>query len=90
MSITKSNLFSGQATSAQIATALVGKTVRYLANESKVTKNRIRIFKIEGVENVDFAAKTGERFVTVLAKDLDDGAVPKYRNLHLAGIDLIA
>jgi hypothetical protein len=89
MTTTKSNLFSGQATSAQIATALVGKTVRYIANNSKVTKNRVRIFKIEGVENVDFSVKTGERFVTVLAKDFDDGAVSKYRNLHLAGIDLI-
>jgi hypothetical protein len=75
--------------SAKIASELVGKTVRYLANKSKSTPNGVRIFKIESVENVDFSAKTGRRYVTVLAKDIDDAGVTKYRNLHLAGIDLI-
>lgn len=75
--------------SAKIASELVGKTVRYFAEKSKVTKNGVRVFKIESVENVDFAAKTGKRFVTVLAKDIDDSGVAKYRNLHLSGIDLV-
>jgi len=75
--------------SAKIASELVGKTVRYFAEKSKVTKSGVRVFKIESVENVDFAAKTGKRFVTVLAKDIDDSGVAKYRNLHLSGIDLV-
>ena len=75
--------------SAKIASALVGKTVRYLSNNSKTTPSGVRVFKIESVDNVDFAAKTGKRYVTVLAKDIDDAGVSKYRNLHLAGIDLI-
>jgi hypothetical protein len=75
--------------SAKIASELVGKTVRYLASKSKSTPNGVRVFKIESVENVDFAAKTGKRFVTVFAKDIDDSGVAKYRNLHLAGIDLV-
>jgi hypothetical protein len=76
------------APSAKIASELVGKTVRYLANKSKVTESGVRVFKIEAVENVDFAAKTGKRFVTVLARDIDDAGESKYRNLHLAGIEL--
>jgi len=75
--------------SAKIASDLVGKTVRYLANKSKFTPTGVRVFKIESVENVDFAAKTGKRYVTVLARDIDDAGEAKYRNLHLAGIDLI-
>ena len=75
--------------SAKIASELVGKTVRSFAEKTKVTKNGVRVFKIESVENVDFAAKTGKRFVTVLAKDIDDSGVAKYRNLHLSGIDLV-
>jgi len=75
--------------SAKIASDLVGKTVRYFANKSRVTKSGVRLFKIESVENVDFAAKTGKRYVTVLARDIDDGGIAKYRNLQLAGIDLI-
>ena len=75
--------------SAKIASDLVGKTVRYLANKSKVTANGVRVFKIEAIENVDFAAKTGKRYITALCKDVDDGGESKYRNLQLAGIDLI-
>ena len=75
--------------SAKIASDLVGKTVRYLSNKSKTTPSGVRVFKIESVENVDFAAKTGKRYVTVLAKDIDDAGTPKYRNLHIVGIDLI-
>jgi hypothetical protein len=73
---------------AKLASELTGKTVRYLANKSKVTESGVRVFKIEAVEHIGFAEKTGKRFVTVLAKDIDDSGVAKYRNLQLAGIDL--
>lgn len=72
----------------EIASALTGKTVRYLANKSTVTESGVRIFKIEAVERVEMA-KNGRRYVTVLAKDVDDHGEAKYRNLHIAGIDLV-
>lgn len=75
--------------SEKLASELTGKTVRYFANKSKVTKDGVRVFKIEAVEKISFAVKTGKRFVTVLAKDIDDSGVAKYRNLQLAGIDLV-
>lgn len=75
--------------SAKIASDLVGKTIRYHADKSKISPNGVRIFKVESVENVDFSRKTGKRYVTVLARDLNDEGESKYRNLHIAGIDLI-
>ena len=75
------------ASAVEIASALVGKTVRYLAEKSSLTKDGVRILKVESVEHVGFA-KNGKRYVTVKAFDVDDAGESKYRNLHLAGIDL--
>lgn len=75
------------ASAVEIASSLVGKTVRYLAEKSSITKNGVRVLKIEAVEEVAFSKK-GKRYVTVLAKDIDDGGESKYRNLHIAGIEL--
>ena len=85
---TKTMMLNYSAPSVEIASALVGKTVRYLAEKSKVTKDGVRVFKIEGVEHVGFN-KNGKRYATVLARDIDDGGEAKHRNLHLAGIDLV-
>jgi hypothetical protein len=78
-----------QAPALEIANALIGKTVRYFANKSKVTESGVRVFKVEAVDNVSIGSKSGRRYVTVLAKDVDDAGESKYRNLHLAGIDLV-
>lgn len=78
------------ATSLEIANALVGKTVRYFATKSSLTKNGVRVLKINSVEDVAVGKKSGKRFVTVKAIDIDDGGEEKSRNLHLAGIDLVA
>jgi hypothetical protein len=72
-----------------LAQQLKGATVRYLANASTVTKNGVRVFKIEHVERVGYAEKTKKRFVTVKCRDIDDGGESKFRNLQLAGIDLV-
>jgi hypothetical protein len=74
-----------------LAEILRGKTVRY-ENEKKssVVDGRFRTFKIENVENVFIAKKTGSRCATVYATDLDDGGHDKYRTLHIDGIRVIA
>jgi hypothetical protein len=73
----------------QIVSALIGKTVRYFANKSTQTESGVRIFKIEAVDTIATGAKSGKRYVTVLAKDIDDCGESKYRTLQLSGIDLI-
>ena len=74
-----------------LAEILKGKTVRY-ENEKKssVVDGRFRTFKIENVENVFVAKKTGERCATVYAADVDDNGRDKYRTLHIDGIRVIA
>lgn len=81
-------LLNYSASAVEIASALVGKTVRYLAEKSSLKKDGVRVLKIENVEHVGFSKK-GKRFVTVVARDIDDAGECKYRNLHLAGIDLV-
>lgn len=66
---------------------LEGKTVRYLADKSSITKNGVRIFKIEEVDKFSKSAK-GDHFVTVKARDIDDGGESKYRSLRLDRISL--
>lgn len=75
------------ASAVEIASALVGKTVRYLAEKSSIKKDGVRVLKVEAVDHVGFA-KNGKRYVTVKARDIDDGGESKFRNLHIAGIDL--
>jgi len=74
-----------------LAEILRGKTVRY-ENErrSSVVDGRFRTFKIENVENIFVAKKTGERCVTVYASDIDDAGHDKHRTLHIDGIRVIA
>ena len=71
-----------------LVSALVNKTVRYFAEKSIVKADGVRVLKIEAVENVAIA-KNGKRYVTVKAFDVDGNGESKYRNLHLAGIDLV-
>lgn len=78
-----------QASALEIANALVGKTVRYFANDSKIKNDGVRVFKVEAVDHVSIGKKSGRLYVTILAKDVDDGGESKHRNLHLAGIDLV-
>lgn len=84
---TKAMTLNYSAPDVEIASALVGKTVRYLAEKSSLTKDGVRVFKVESVEHVGFN-KNGKRYATVLARDIDDKGESKYRNLHIAGIDL--
>ena len=73
----------------KVASALTGRTVRYLnQGSSSVKSDGVRTFKIECVDDV-FTAKNGKRCATVLAKDVDDAGASKYRTLHLAGIAAI-
>ena len=82
---------SADVDNATLTELLRGKTVRYEnEKESSVVAGHQRTFKIEAVENVFFAKKTGERCATVYASDLDDQARDKYRTLHIDGIRVIA
>ena len=72
----------------QLVASLVNKTVRYFAEKSKIKADGVRVLKIEAVEKVSTSAN-GKRYVTVKALDVDDSGESKYRNLHLAGIDLV-
>ena len=73
----------------EIATQLKGATVRYLANKSSITKNGVRVFKIEEVEDIGFSKKENKMFVTVKCFDIDDSGESKYRTLQVAGIELV-
>ena len=73
---------------ASIISKLVGSTVRYLAEKSKVKQDGVRVFKVEAVDNIGFSAK-GKRFATCLCADVDQQGESVYRNLSLAGIDLV-
>jgi hypothetical protein len=72
-----------------IATQLKGATVRYLANKSKVTQDGVRILKIEEVDFVGFSKKENRLYATVKCFDIDDKGESKYRNLQIAGIELV-
>lgn len=81
--------FAHNATATTIASALTGKTVRYLANKSKLKADGVRVFKIDSVQEVSFGKKSGKRYVNVHTTDIDDAGEQKYRNLQLEGIDLV-
>jgi len=73
-----------------IASALVGKTVRYLnAGPSTVRQDGCRTFKVEKVDKVFTSNKNRKRCVTALVRDVDDAGEAKYRTLQLAGISAI-
>ena len=74
-----------------IASALVGKTVRYLnLGESTVVPSGLRYFKINTIEDISVSKKTGRRYVRASVTDLDDKGETKFRCLHLGGISHIA
>ena len=75
----------------QLASSLTGKTVRYtnLNQESTVTPNGQRTFKISAIEDVAVAKSTGYRYITAKVKDVDDGGTEKYRSLIVDGISIV-
>jgi len=71
----------------QLASALTGKTVVYHnAKTSSVTPDKVRVFKVRGVEDVFTSEASGAKCVTVSVNDIDDGGSVKYRTLHIDGI----
>lgn len=87
--ITKDNLIALlRANKSAVIEALNGKNVVYL-NEgtSAVKANGVRNFTIKDIDKVA-TGKTGRTYVTALVEDLDDGGKLKYRNLHIAGLEL--
>jgi len=75
----------------QLASTLTGKTVRYtnLNQESTVTPNGQRTFKISAIEDVAVSKTTGYRYITAKVKDVDDGGSEKYRSLIVDGISIV-
>ena len=87
--ITKDNLIALLRSKKEaVIEALNGKNVVYLnEGESKVKSNGVRNFTIKDIEHVG-TGKTGRTYVTALVVDHDDGDEEKYRNLHIAGLEL--
>lgn len=87
--ITKDNLIALlRANKSAVIEALNNKHVVYLnEGESKVKANGVRNFTIKDIDKVA-TGKTGRTYVTALVEDLDDGGKLKYRNLHIAGLEL--
>jgi len=74
----------------KIASALTGKTVRYLNQQrSSITPDGVRTFKINEVEDVFVSKESGRKCVTVHVQDIDDGGQVKHRTLHLSGISSV-
>jgi hypothetical protein len=74
----------------EIAEALAGCEVFYLADKSKTTATLHRYFKILEVEHVAIAAKTGLRYVTAKVIDHDNGDIEAHKNLRLQDLDVLA
>ena len=73
-----------------LASVLTGKTVVYHnAKQSTVTNDKVRVFKVRGVEDVFTSEATGAKCVTCQVNDIDDGGNKKYRTLHVDGIQSI-
>ena len=70
-----------------LASALTGKTfVYHNAKASTVTPDKVRVFKVRGVEDVFVSEASGAKCVTVSVNDIDDAGAVKYRTLHVDGI----
>jgi hypothetical protein len=87
--ITKDNLIALlRANKSAVIEALNGKNVVYLnEGESKIKANGVRNFTIKDIDKVA-TGKTGRTYVTALVVDHDDGDAEKFRNLHIAGLEL--
>lgn len=87
--VTKDNLIALLRSKKEaVIETLNNKHVVYLnEGESKVKANGVRNFTIKDIEGVN-TGKTGRTYITALVEDLDDGGKLKYRNLHLAGLEL--
>lgn len=87
--ITKDNLIALLRSKKEaVIETLNNKRVVYLnEGNSTVKSNGVRSFTIKDIEGVN-TGKTGRTYITALVEDLDDGGKLKYRNLHLAGLEL--
>lgn len=73
---------------AEVIEALNGKHVVYLnEGESKVKANGVRNFTITDIDKVA-TGKSGRTYITAQVVDHNDGDTVKFRNLHLAGLEL--
>ena len=75
----------------QLASHLVGKTIRYTntQNKSSVTDDGIRTFKINSIDRVGRHVETSEQFITAWVSDIDDSGKVKPRNLYVDSINVI-
>ena len=73
-----------------LASALTGKTLVYNARKSTVTSDKLRVFKVEKVDDVFTSNSTGQQCVTLWAKDIDQGGCLVPRTLHVVGIESVS
>ena len=74
----------------KIASALTGKTLVYNARKSTVVSNKVRVFKVEKVDDVFTSNSSGQQCVTLWAKDIDQGGCIVPRTLHVVGIESVS
>ena len=73
-----------------LASALTGKTLVYNARKSTVTSDKLRVFKVEKVDDVFTSNSSGQQCVTLWAKDIDQGGCLVPRTLHVVGIESVS
>jgi len=73
-----------------LASALTGKTLVYNARKSTVTSDKMRVFKVEKVDDVFTSNSSGQQCVTLWAKDIDQGGCLVPRTLHVVGIESVS
>jgi len=73
-----------------LASALTGKTLVYNARKSTVTSDKMRVFKVEKVDDVFTSDSSGQQCVNLWAKDIDQGGCLVPRTLHVLGIESVS
>jgi len=74
----------------QLASALTSKTIRYTnENESSVTEDRERTFKVISVEDVLISKASGNKYIKGYFADVDDGGSVKPRALTVDRISIV-